>query len=105
MRAATVPRTPVCRRTRPALELARRLRNDFLHVAGLSLPRPAPLGQERRALHSGQVIQEEHAVEVIDFMLHGACLVPGDLHTVRLAVAIEGLERDIERPLDFGEEV
>src|SRR5690242_11748449 len=99
------PRTPACRRTRPALELARRLRNDFLHVAGLALPGAAPFGHQRRALDRGEMIEEQYAVEVVDLVLNGPGLVAGDLQGIRLAVAIERLERDVHRAIDFGEDV
>src|SRR4029077_3507696 len=89
----------VPKKTTRTLQLARRLRRDLLQIARLAFARLFPLGEQQAPFHSAQMIEEQHTIQVIDLVLDGAGLVRCHLHAIGLTVAIERLERDLERPL------
>src|SRR2546425_1439302 len=51
------------------------------------------------------MIEEQHAVEMVDLVLDGARLVPGDGDAIRAAVAVERLELDLARTLHVAEDL
>src|SRR5260370_14962190 len=86
----------VPQKTTRTLELARRLRRDLLQIAGLPLPGLLPLGEQQPALDGAQVVEKQHAVQVVDLVLHGAALEAADSGAVRAALAVQRLEREGE---------
>src|SRR6266571_1686197 len=87
------------------LELARRLRRHVLEIPRLPLAGLLPLRDQQMTLHGAQVIEEQDAIEVIDFVLRGARLEAGELDRVRLAVAVERCDGNGERALHIAVDV
>src|SRR6266542_1568849 len=95
----------VPKKTTRTLQLARRLRSDVLQVAGLALAGLLPLGEQQASLHGAQVVEEQHAIQVVDLVLHRPRLVAGHIDAVRPPVAVQRLERHVERALHLAEDL
>src|SRR5438132_1374372 len=95
----------VPKKTTRTLELARRLRRDLLQVPRLPLPGLLPFGQQQAALHGAEMVEEQHAVEVIDLVLHGPRLEARKLGAVGPPVAVQGFERHAEGALHLAVDI
>jgi hypothetical protein len=82
-----------------------RLSHDLLLVSHRGPARLAPLLEEHSSLEGTQVVQEQHAVQVIDLVLDGTSCKVGGWNPNTLVVEARRFDHDPLRPVDIGKNV